>query len=57
MALYHKRSFREAAIKFREALALLPGDFNAENLFRRCVDYAANPPPAEWDGVEVMKTK
>ncbi|MDR0879053.1 MAG: adenylate/guanylate cyclase domain-containing protein [Treponema sp.] len=69
MALYYKRSFREAAAKFREARLLLSsglpagsdvsaaGDFNAENLYKRCIDYAANPPPADWDGVEVMKTK
>ena len=57
MKLYYSRSFREAAEKFKEALTLLPGDFNAENLAARCADYAANPPPADWNGVEVMKTK
>jgi len=57
MLLFYKRSFREAAEKFREAYRLLDKDLNAENLFRRCADYAANPPPADWDGVEVMKSK
>jgi len=57
MSLFYKRSFRDAAEKFKEAYRLLAKDPNAENLFRRCADYAANPPPAEWDGVEVMKTK
>jgi class 3 adenylate cyclase/HAMP domain-containing protein len=57
MKLYYSRSFREAAEKFKEALTLLPGDFNAENLAARCADYAANPPPADWNGVEIMKTK
>ncbi|MDR2134434.1 MAG: adenylate/guanylate cyclase domain-containing protein [Treponema sp.] len=57
MELYYRRSFREAGEKFREVLGLLPGDFNAESLYRRCADYAVNPPPAGWDGVEVMKTK
>jgi class 3 adenylate cyclase/HAMP domain-containing protein len=57
MKLYYSRSFREAAEKFKEALALLPGDFNAENLAARCADYAAAPPPDGWNGVEVMKTK
>ncbi|MDR1586175.1 MAG: HAMP domain-containing protein [Treponema sp.] len=57
MALYYRRSFREGAEKFREVLSLLPGDFNADNLYKRCTDYAASPPPAGWDGVEVMKTK
>jgi class 3 adenylate cyclase/HAMP domain-containing protein len=57
MLLFYKRSFREAAEKFKEAYRLLAKDQNAENLFRRCAEYAVNPPPADWDGVEVMKTK
>jgi class 3 adenylate cyclase/HAMP domain-containing protein len=57
MKLYYGRSFSEAAQKFKETLSLLPKDFNAENLYNRCVDYAANPPPDGWNGVEVMKTK
>jgi len=57
MKLYYSRNFQEAAVKFKEALAVLPGDFNAENFQKRCADYAVNPPPSNWDGVEVMKTK
>jgi len=57
MKLYYARSFAEAAQKFKEALDILPGDFNADNLYKRCVDYASAPPPADWNGVEVMKTK
>jgi hypothetical protein len=57
MELYYRRSFREAAEQFREAYRLLSKDSNAENLYRRCAEYAANPPPEGWDGVEVMKTK
>jgi class 3 adenylate cyclase/HAMP domain-containing protein len=57
MELYYRRSFREAAEKFKEAYRLLSGDANAESLFRRCAEYAGNPPPAGWDGVEVMKSK
>jgi hypothetical protein len=57
MELYYRRSFREAAEKFREVYRLLDKDFNAENLCKRCVEYAAAPPPEGWDGVEVMKSK
>jgi len=57
MKLYYSRSFAEAAEKFKETLSILPGDFNAENLYTRCTDYAANPPPQDWNGVEIMKTK
>jgi len=57
MKLYYNRSFNEAAQKFKEALGFLPGDFNADNLYNRCVEYASNPPPENWNGVEIMKTK
>jgi class 3 adenylate cyclase/HAMP domain-containing protein len=57
MELYYRRSFRDAAEQFREAYRLLNKDFNAEAMYRRCAEYAANPPDEGWDGVEVMKTK
>jgi len=57
MKLYYSRSFTDAAQKFKETLEVLPDDFNADNLYKRCVEYASSPPPAEWHGVEVMKTK
>ncbi|GHU12433.1 hypothetical protein FACS1894161_0650 [Spirochaetia bacterium] len=57
MKLYYQRAFGEASAKFNGALALLPGDFNAQNLLERCRAYVLNPPPENWDGVEVMKTK
>ncbi|GHV92038.1 hypothetical protein AGMMS50268_25410 [Spirochaetia bacterium] len=57
MELYYRRNFREGAEKFREVVTLLPEDFNARSLFNRCAAYVTSPPPAEWDGVEVMKTK
>ena len=63
MELFYRRSFREAADKFKEAYRLLAKDSPAskdavaESLYRRCADYSANPPPPDWDGVEVMKTK
>jgi len=57
MELYYRRSFREAAEKFREVYRLLTKDSSAESLYRRCAEYATNQPPDGWDGVEVMKTK
>jgi hypothetical protein len=57
MELYYRRSFREAAERFREVYHLLAKDPNAESIYRRCADYANNPPPEGWDGVEVMKSK
>ncbi|MCL2809249.1 MAG: HAMP domain-containing protein [Treponema sp.] len=57
MKLYYHRSFNEAALKFKEVLSILTEDFNARNLLDRCIDYAKNPPPENWNGVEVMKSK
>ena len=57
MELYYRRSFRDAAEKFREVYRVLAKDAAAESLYRRCADYLNNPPPDGWDGVEVMKTK
>ena len=57
MELYYRRSFRDAAEKFREVYRVLAKDPTAESLYRRCADYLNNPPPEGWDGVEVMKTK
>jgi len=57
MELYYARSFRDAAEKFRDAYRMLDKDPNAEAMYRRCADYASNPPPEGWDGVEVMKSK
>jgi class 3 adenylate cyclase/HAMP domain-containing protein len=57
MELYFNRDFAGAAKRFREVLALLAGDFNAAALLERCENFAANPPPANWDGAEIMHTK
>jgi phage terminase large subunit GpA-like protein len=57
MELYYKRDFPAAAKYFAAVVNLLPGDFNAENLFKRCKTYEHSPPPPGWDGVEVMHTK
>ena len=57
MEFYYKRNFSEASRYFAEVIKLLPSDFNAANLLQRCRTYTASPPPPNWDGVEVMKTK
>lgn len=56
-ALYHQKKFAEATQRFEEALRARPGDPVAELYVERCAEYIAEPPPAEWDGVHVMKTK
>jgi class 3 adenylate cyclase/HAMP domain-containing protein len=57
MKFYYHRSFTDAAVCFRDTLALLPDDFNAKNLLARAQAYAKNPPPENWDGVEIIHSK
>jgi adenylate cyclase len=54
---YHEKKFTEAKICFEEALAILPTDPVAKLYIERCTDYLETPPPDNWDGVYVMKTK
>ena len=51
------RDFKGAAECFKEALQHLPGDYSAANLLERCNIYSENPPPPEWNGVEIMHSK
>jgi class 3 adenylate cyclase/HAMP domain-containing protein len=55
--LYYERRFEEALPGFRKALSLLPGDPAASRFEERCLAYIGNPPPASWDGVEIMAEK
>ncbi|MGE3756762.1 MAG: adenylate/guanylate cyclase domain-containing protein, partial [Pseudobdellovibrionaceae bacterium] len=55
--LYHERKFNEALAAFNEALTHVASDPVSTLFVERCQDYLAEPPPPEWDGVFVMKTK
>jgi len=57
MAAYTNRHFAEAAKMFTEVGRRLPGDYPSGQLRTRCLQYEKEPPPANWDGAEVMKTK
>jgi len=57
MSEYYGRNFERACSHFREALKAMPGDPVAAMLLERSQKYRRNPPPAEWDGVEVMTHK
>jgi adenylate cyclase len=57
MKAYYNREFEKAARGFRAVLQRLPGDYLAEVFLERATTYQTTPPPADWDGVEVMKTK
>jgi len=57
MAAYFKRGFDRAALLFREVQQILPGDHPSQLMAERCELYQFDPPPADWDGVEIMKEK
>jgi len=57
MELYYGRNFTEAAKGFRKVRTMLKEDFLAGLFVERCERLAADPPPPEWDGVEIMETK
>jgi len=57
MTEYYVRNFKTAAAYFREALKVMPRDSVAAMLLERTQKYTRNPPPAEWDGVEILTRK
>lgn len=58
MALFYRRDFTAARGAFGEVAALLSNDdYHADMMARRCEAYLETPPPADWNGVEVMHSK
>lgn len=54
---YKLMRFREAQECFAKALKVDPEDGPSKLYFSRCRVYLNNPPPEDWDGVFVMKSK
>ena len=54
---YKLMNFEEAKKAFAAALKLDPEDGPSKVYYARCKHYIENPPPEDWDGVFVMKTK
>lgn len=57
LELYKQAKFQEAIVHFENALKLVPEDGPSKMYIERCKEYIKNPPPKDWDGVYVMKTK
>jgi len=57
MERYFERKFDKALRGFEEVRKLVPDDSLAEMMINRCQDMIQSPPPEDWDGVEIMKTK
>jgi tetratricopeptide (TPR) repeat protein len=55
--LYKLQNFPEAVKYFAAALKLDPNDGPSKEYLKRCKEFVENPPPEDWDGVYVMKTK
>lgn len=54
---YRARDWEQAIVLFQDALCLQPGDQPSAMYLTRCEEFQQNPPPDDWDGVYVMKTK
>ncbi len=54
---YKLMDFSKAKESFAKALEIDPEDGPSKVYFLRCKHYIENPPPEDWDGVFVMKTK
>lgn len=57
LELYRGRKFTEAKSMFQKCLDMVPNDGPSQIYVDRCTAFIQSPPPADWDGVYVMKTK
>lgn len=54
---YHAMSWGQAIESFNKAKSFVPDDQTSQLYIQRCQEFIAEPPPKDWDGVFVMKTK
>ncbi|MDX1958476.1 MAG: tetratricopeptide repeat protein [Leptospiraceae bacterium] len=54
---YKEAKFQEALELFQKALSIIPDDGPSIEYSKRCKEFIQDPPPIDWDGVYVMKTK
>ena len=57
MNCYLNRQFKEGISLFDQVQQLMPGDKVSTMISERCNEYIISPPPKDWSGVKVMKTK
>ncbi len=57
LALYRQRKFKESEDLFTQSKNLDPTDFPSQLYRDRSRLYVMNPPPEDWNGVFVMRTK
>jgi adenylate cyclase len=56
-AFYREKRFEQAIRSFESAASSHPQDMTSQIYIERCRGFIAEPPPENWDGVYVMKTK
>lgn len=54
---YYARRFQHALKHFAAVKKFLPDDFLADMYIERSRSYIKNPPPADWNGIEVLTSK
>jgi adenylate cyclase len=54
---YHEKRFEQAIQHFEKAAATRSEDKTSQLYIERCQEFLEEPPPDNWDGVYVMKTK
>lgn len=57
MKEYKSKNFPNAISLFENALKINPEDGPSQVYIKRCKLFLETPPPADWDGVFIMKTK
>ena len=57
LRFYYQKDFPEAARLLTSVRKLVPGDHLAGMFLERCERYRKSPPPADWNGLEVLTSK
>ncbi|HUU39990.1 MAG TPA: CHASE2 domain-containing protein, partial [Desulfatiglandales bacterium] len=57
IALYKAKDWEKALHAFENISAMDPNLYASQTYIERCHELKKNPPPADWDGVYIFKTK
>jgi adenylate cyclase len=57
LVLYRQRNWEKAIEKFEDVLKIKPDDYPSKLYIERSQVFMQTPPPDDWDGVFMMKTK
>ena len=57
MDSYYQQDFDKAISYFQNVQKIFPDDYASQAMIDRCRQFKVNPPPENWDGVEIMTEK